>query len=476
MSALKSFLDVRRKEIPFVLSMFMYFFLVITVFWILKPIKKTLFVQHYDKGVTFFGLDGAQAELLAKVGNMLVALVATLVFTVLSRRLHRHRLTLVFTAFSIAMLALFIPLLQTSSGIVAWSFYLFGDLFNTLMVATFFAFLNDSVHPDDSKRLYGPIVLGGVAGGAVGSIFVAALTKTANLSNSTWMVICIALSVVLGAMAVIGGRWVETNKPELADGKDEHEKGEEKPKVGLFDGAKLVFASRYLLAVVAIVALYEIVSTILDYQFTSTVLHYVPASVPKLADEAAMEKAVDAAVGAQFSLVYAITNTVALLIQIFATTFVMKRLGIRVALLIMPFAILGNSLAFLALPILWVGSFLNTSDSGLNYSINQSARESLYTPTTREEKYAAKAFIDMFVQRFAKAVAVGVALLMSIVFSDFAGVRWLSIIAVALTAVWIGAASWVGYKFKELTGEEAGKAGKASKGALPEARTVTKNR
>jgi ATP:ADP antiporter, AAA family len=473
MSAMKSFLDVRRKEIPFVLSMFMYFFLVITVFWILKPIKKALFVNHYTKGVTFFGLDGAQAELLAKVGNMVVALVATIVFTVLSRRLHRHRLTLVFTAFSVAMLALFIPLLGTSSGLVAWSFYLFGDLFNTLMVATFFAFLNDSVHPDDSKRLYGPIVLGGVAGGAVGSIFVVALTKTSDISPSAWMVVSIVLTVVLGAMAVIGGRWVEKNKPELADGVDENEKGEEKPKVGLFDGAKLVFASRYLMAIVAIVGLYEIVSTILDYQFTSTVLHYVPQGVPLLADETEMKEAVGAAIGEHFSLVYAITNTVALLIQIFATTFVMKRLGVRIALLMMPFAILGNSVAFLALPILWVGSFLNTSDSGLNYSINQSARESLYTPTTREEKYAAKAFIDMFVQRFAKAVAVGVALLMSIAFSDFAGVRWLSIIAIALTAVWIVAASWVGYKFKELTGEEAGK---PSKGVVPKARTVTADR
>ena len=50
---------------------------------------------------------------------------------------------------------------------------------------------------------------------------------------------------------------------------------------------------------------------------------------------------------------------------------------------------------------------LNTADNGFSYSINQSAKEALYVPTTREEKYKAKAFIDMFVQRFAKALAVG---------------------------------------------------------------------
>ena len=51
--------------------MFSYFFLVITVFWILKPIKKGLFVGYYKSagGLDLIGwhLDAAQAELIAKV-------------------------------------------------------------------------------------------------------------------------------------------------------------------------------------------------------------------------------------------------------------------------------------------------------------------------------------------------------------------------------------------------------------------------
>ena len=85
----------------------------------------------------------------------------------------------------------------------------------------------------------------------------------------------------------------------------------------------------------------------------------------------------------------------------------MSRLGVGVALLFLPIAVLAGSMGFTVLPILWVGSSLNTVDNAFSYSINQSAKESLYVPTTRDEKYKAKAFIDMFVQRFAKAVAVG---------------------------------------------------------------------
>ena len=110
--------------------------------------------------------------------------------------------------------------------------------------------------------------------------------------------------------------------------------------------------------------------------------------------------------------------------------------------------------SFLALPILWVGSFLNTADNGFSYSINQSAKEALYVPTTRQEKYQAKAFIDMFVQRFAKALAVGVSLAITLAFTDFSSVRWLSAFTIPVIVVWIFAARYAGRRFQELTTQE----------------------
>ena len=40
--------DIRRHEWPLAAAMFGYFFLVITTFWILKPLKKSAFVRFYD--------------------------------------------------------------------------------------------------------------------------------------------------------------------------------------------------------------------------------------------------------------------------------------------------------------------------------------------------------------------------------------------------------------------------------------------
>jgi len=426
-------LDIRRDELPQSLLMSSYFFLVITAFWILKPLKKGLFVQFYDQtAFDLFGwsLDAAQAELIAKVFNMVVAFGAATTFVYLSRSLRRQQLTYVFSAFSVACFVALGFAVAVPSAATVWSFYFFGDLYNTLMVATFFAFLNDSVDPGSAKRLYGLIGLGGVAGGAFGSITLAGWIESLSLTG--WIWVCLVMTLGIAVLAgVAGKRFERSAAPEPA-------KVEAAPAPAgspVTQGARLVFSSRYLLAIVGIVGLYEMVSTIMDFQFTATVAHFLDGD----------------AIGAQFARVYAVTNSVALFVQLFLTSFIMTRFGVGPALLFLPVAALLGSVGFMAAPVLLFGSFLNTADNGFSYSINQSAKEVLYTPTSKAEKYQAKAFIDMFVQRFAKAVAVGLSLAISLFFTGFDSIRWLSLVTVIILVLWVQVARFAGKEFKRLS-------------------------
>lgn len=439
---LKQIFDVKREELPMAILMGLYFFLVITSFWILKPIKKSIFIGYYEaqNGFDLLGwhLVAAQAELLAKVLNMVVAVVAVTVFTLLARRFVRQQLTTIFSVFFIAcyfIYSLLLPndLSRGGQGLTIWTFYLFGDLFSTIMVATFFAFLNDSVTADSAKRLYGIVGFGGVAGGALGSTTVAALIK--SVSNTAWMFILVGVAAVITGIAIVAGRRVDKTQAPSQLSEAPQEESKEKAGNPALEGAKLVFSSRYLLAIVGIVGMYEVVSTVMDFQFTSTVVHYLDG----------------AAIGKQFSTVYAITNWAAMFIQLFLTSLVMQRFGVGIALLFLPIAALAGSAAFLATPILLLGSALNTADNGFSYSINQSAKETLYVPTTKDEKYKAKAFIDMFVQRFAKALAVVLSLGITLVFKDFSSIRWLSIITVLILVGWIATVRYAGRRFEQLT-------------------------
>lgn len=428
---IKSCLDCRPGERVFSAAMAVCFFLVISTFWILKPLKKTAFIGQFDEaGVSLFSwhVSASEAELVAKMLNMAVAFAAVVVFTWLARRYQRQWLVHIFSVFFIACFIAYTSFLGRPSDTTVWTFYLFGDLFSTLMVATFFAFLNDSVSPDAAKRLYGIVGLGGVVGGVVGSTFVGVWVDA--VTPAAWLWICVGTTMGIMLSAEVAGRFAP--RLDLVPGAAPASRAASPSGGAALEGARLVFRSKYLLSIVAIVGLYELASTITDFMFTTTVTHYL--SGPDI--------------GRQFSRVFALTNWVSMLVQFFLTSLVMTRLGMATALMVLPVALLTGSAAFLAVPILWTGSLLNTADNGFSYSINQSAKEALYVPVARDEKYQAKAFIDMFVQRAAKAVAVLVSLGVSSMLTDFASVRWLALVNAAIVVVWIGAARYAGRAFQ----------------------------
>ena len=433
---LKQILNIRRDELPQAILMFFYFFLVITTFAILKALKSGLFIQFYDQsGFDLIGwhLAAAQAELLAKVLNMVLAFVAAIVFAFLSRSLRRQQLTYVFSTFIIACYFLFSFVLDSPGGIAIWSFYWFGDLYSTLMVATFFAFLNDSVEPDAAKRLYGLIVFGGVSGGTFGATVTRMYIE--NLSMIEWLWVFLGIAVVILVVAAAAGRMVARHPPSEVQRREEEAVEEGSPAT---EATRIVFRSRYLLSIVAIVGLYEMVSTTMDFQFKSAVAYYLDG--PEIS--------------VHIASVYAISNWLSFLVQIFLTSFVMTRFGVRTALFVLPGMALAGSLGFLFTPLLLTGSALYICDNGFNNSINQSSKEVLYVPTTRREKYHAKAFIDMFVNRFAKALGVGVSLAITTFLVGFESVRWLSLATVLILIVWIRIIRFAGREFERISESE----------------------
>ncbi len=82
---LKWFVDVRKREVEPALLFFFFWFLVILVFWVLKPLKTGLFIDP-------LGDRGAELELYAKLGNIGVAILAVAVFSWLYNRLGSKRL------------------------------------------------------------------------------------------------------------------------------------------------------------------------------------------------------------------------------------------------------------------------------------------------------------------------------------------------------------------------------------------------
>jgi AAA family ATP:ADP antiporter len=265
-----------------------------------------------------------------------------------------------------------------------------------------------------------------VLGGVVGSSSVeAGLTR---LELPTWLLLCAAGTVVVFGLLAAAGRLAPADGPAPAH--------DAPPGPAALGAVRRVARSRYLLALVAMVGLYEMASTLLDFQFSGTVTRELDGS----------------AIDAHLARVFAITNATALGVQVLVTPLLLNYLGVGPGLLVLPGAALAAETVFAAAPALWTGSALSIADNALNYSVQQSSREALYVPLERAEKVEAKAVIDVFVQRLAKVLAVGVSLVLTLEIRGASGLRWLALPVAVVLVLWIACARFAGLSFRRLAG------------------------
>lgn len=419
----RQFSDIPRHEWPKALLLSAFFFLVIATYWIVKPLKRGLLINYFGNrplrllGATF---EGAEAEQLGKILNMIGAFLLVMLFTWLVRRYRRQHLVLAFSAlFGAGFASYSVAIGPPNSDLLVWSFYVFGDMFNTAMVVLFWAVTNDLSTAGGAKRTYGIIGLGGVLGGFIGATVVSTFVR--QFDRGPLLLICVGATALIALIALALDRVVPATATDTGASGDT---AGGKTNVAL-EGARLVFRSRYLLGIAGMIGCYELVSNVVDYQLAATVERVIEENLEK---------------DAFFASVGQIIGLTSIGVQLLITAFVMRRFGIRTALMLLPLAIGASAVGFLVVPALAFVAAMSISDNALNYSINQSGKEALYTPTSQEVTYKAKAFIDMFIQRSAKVLSVGANLTYAAVVVD--DVRWLSLLSLGVIALWI-ARVWI---------------------------------
>lgn len=438
------------KKIAFTVVMFLYINLALTIFWILKPLKKSLFIGLYDGDQTFklgsMEMLGSSAELLAKGMNLLIAFMLVVFLTLVTRLAKRQRLTYCCMGLIIAMTFYFSLQINEPSESTVWLFYWFGDLYISLMLAAFFSFLHDTVDLRNAKRLYGFIVLGAVSGGAVGSTYFRGWIEEMN--NQQWLHTIIGIGVVICLLAFAAG-WMAKSIPHHEPKPSPNDVPKKKFNAAI-EGASLVFKSRYLIAIAGIVGFYEITSEVLDYQFTAMTERFVPKED----------------IGSRFGTVYAIGNIAALVVQLCFSVFAagFPKYRIHWILLALPLAVALSSLFFIIAPILLAASLLKISDSTFAYSVNQTGRETLYNPLSRQEKYVARAFVEVFIQRTGKVAALLIAFLVPMFLNtrneagqletNLLGLQLLGGFTCIIVAIWFYCVKIVGRKFESLEREQ----------------------
>jgi ATP:ADP antiporter, AAA family len=381
--ALSLFTDIRAGEGLTAMLMLCNIFVLLICYSVVKTVREPLILLG----------GGAEVRSYAAAGQALLLMGFVPLYSWIASRVDRVKLLVGVTVFFIVCIELFASAVAVRMPYVGVAFFIWVGIFNISLVAQFWSFANDLYSKDAGDRLFPIIVMGMTAGAPLGSKIAATLFR----SGVTPQVI-LQVSAVLLLVSVMLYLWINARETER--------QGAQQAPLAADGGFKLVLNNRYLGLIAMLVVLLNVVNTTGEY----LVARLLSAHVSELAaaDPSFNRQAYIGAFSGDYQFW---VNISALVLQAFVTSRLVKYTGIAGALLALPavalggYAIIGAGVGFSV--VRWI----KTAENATDYSVMNTARQLLWLPTTREEKYKAKQAIDTFFVRTGDLLSAGVVFL-----------------------------------------------------------------
>ena len=399
--------ELRPGEGGTALLLFLYSFLAMTSYNIVKPVTRSQFISSLGADNlpwVQFGAGLAIGFLMQGYSKVIAAVP--------------RRWTIPVTQAGMIVLLLTFWLLFTRLGAewVSVGFYLFGLILGLLLISQFWTLANDIYDPRQAKRLFGLIGGGASLGGASGAAITATLVE--RLGTTTMLLVSAG---ILAVCFVIVTRILRTN--ERAGRSDATKTGEEEG-VGSGEALALLRGSRHLQIIALVITFAAIGAAIVEQQLN-------------MAAAESKGQANTDGITAFLAQVTVYLSLIGFLIQVAVTSRVHRLLGIGFALLILPVSLGATGLLMLTVGALWTSGLARVVDTSLRYTVDKTTREILFLPLPADIKYRAKPFIDVTIDRLSKGLG---ALLILVLIKDWgAGFRWqeLSYASLAITVLWV---------------------------------------
>ncbi len=276
-----------------------------------------------------------------------------------------------------------------SSKILPFLLYIWKDIFIILLFQQLWSVINATISRSRAKYLYGIFFGIGGCGSVAGSMipgFLAILIGSEKLLLTTipfYLITTICYCLSLHVREKIESR---QNISTMINGSK-----------GVFEGINLIRNSKFLLFILIIVVGMQITSTILDYQFCSYVEQVFS----------------DQDIRTQFlGRFFGFVNIINIFLQFLGSFLLLQLIGLYSSHFLIPCVLGINSLLSLIFPTFRMVCFSFGSIKALDYSIFGIIKEMLYIPLKVDEKFKAKAIIDVFAYRSSKACASIIVLLL----------------------------------------------------------------
>jgi AAA family ATP:ADP antiporter len=428
-AALGLFAEVRAGEAATTLLLTVNVFLLLTAYYLLKVAREPLILLG----------GGAEVKSYASVGQSILLVFVAGAYGWLARRVGRMALIAYVSVFFFVDLVIF-WILGERGVPLGVPFFLWVGVFNVTTVAQFWSFAADLYSEEQGKRLF-PIIGAGSSIGAVAGAWIA----DALLSLGPFRLMLVASGILLACLGLTYVTHSRESVRESAAGPRSARAREDAPLLGA-NGFSLVLRDRYLLLFAAMILVLNWVTKTGDYVLDrkllaaahdATITHGVKASVY---------------VGQFKARYFEWVNGLGVALQLLAVSRIIKYLGLRAALVVMPIASLAGYGSALVAPALSVIFAARVVESSLDYSLSNTTRQALWLLTSRDAKYKAKQVIDTFVVRAGDVLSAGLVWFgaqVSLGLEAFVAVN------VALSLLWLLFAVLLGRSYAHLPAPQA---------------------
>ena len=398
---------IRAGEGALAWLFFFDFLILTTVHFAAKTVRQATFI------------DALGAENLPWV-YLAVAAISLPVLIVYSRAAARVRLPMLIlagTLLHVLGLVLFFYLFGLGHKWVAAVFYVWLGMAFAIAVSQFWIYANRVFDPRQARRLFAFIGAGGLLGAMLGGLLAVAVTRFAGTRFTLLAAAALLLSMPLLVVLIERVRGPAPVVPRTRR-RLRHEEAR--------GGLRTLRGSRLLAMIGLLMMASVMIGQLVGWQF----FWYVDQHTQTLDESTSV-----------IAYAFILVGIVGFLFQLILTGRIHRVLGVGVGMRVLPgtvmlaqlavvVAVIIAPVAVIAYPLVW---FLFLSENSLRHSVDQATRELLFMPVSEELRGKAKAFIDVFVQRFAK----GAAAILILVTLTFLPAGYVSVLTLVLTVGWM---------------------------------------
>lgn len=372
------------------ISLFVNFFQIIFAYYMVKPVSRSIYMEHFRVDQLPYVWIGSA---------LLLGALMPLYGRFIDKHDRRNVVMLSCGVFGLLLL-MFAMLFKTglTAPVLVVCFYIVVDIMSVILVEQFWSLANSTYATQTGSHWYGFVGSGGLVGGILGGLTANWLISETQLNSFDLIYVSALLLFTLGFYAAL------LIKLDIYSEESIHVR----PKgLGRTLSFERIFSNRYLQLITVTILLAQLIEPIVEFQFMSFVEQIYPERELRTA---------------YLSSFLSILGMFALFINLFITPLVLRYVGAIGGMLLQPLTLFAAAGFFSVNPALNTGAAMKISDRGLSYSMNRASKEMLYVPVDPKLIYRAKAWIDMFGYRLFKII--GSMLVLSL--TQWFGFTWAS--------------------------------------------------